>query len=155
MTVSNALPNKISSYSSGIAFWVTQVGQQFLSKFLEYHFGGKGHFSTFKSNERNISDIYVATELCEESKEGFLRMANITRQFRGVYSMCISRAYTCFSLAYPCIHMKYTYYIPGNGLVLFATPKNPHFDPSLTSEILSLKPHKYTWYKHVSQLEIV
>ena len=55
-------PSKISSCSSGIAFWVTQVGWQFLStlilggnicfwaknyleKVLEYHFWGKGHFS--------------------------------------------------------------------------------------------------------------
>ena len=55
-------PSKISSCTSGIAFWVTQVGWQFLStlilwgnicfwaknyleKVLEYHFWGKGHFS--------------------------------------------------------------------------------------------------------------
>jgi len=41
--------------------------------------------------------------------------------------MCISHAYTC-------IHVKYTCYTPGNGLVVSATPKNPHFDPSLISE---------------------
>ena len=35
---------------------------------------------------------------------------------------------------FTCIHVKYTCYTPGNGLVVFATPKNPHFDPSLTSE---------------------
>ena len=41
--------------------------------------------------------------------------------------MCISRAYTC-------IHVKYMCHTPRNGLVVFATPKNPHFDPSLSSE---------------------
>ena len=57
-----APPSKISSCTSGIAFWVTQVGWQFLSTLilwgsihfwaknylenvLEYHFWGKGHFS--------------------------------------------------------------------------------------------------------------
>ena len=33
-----------------------------------------------------------------------------------------------------CMHVKYTCYITGNGLVVFATPKNPHFDPLLISE---------------------
>ena len=55
-------PSEISSCSLGIAFWVTQVGWQFIStlilsgnicfwaknyieKVLEYHFWSKGHFS--------------------------------------------------------------------------------------------------------------
>ena len=64
---------KISSCSSGIAFWVTQVGWQFLStlilggnicqklprKSFRVPFLRQGSF--FKSNERNISE---ATELC-------------------------------------------------------------------------------------------
>ena len=44
-----------------------------------------------------------------------------------VYLMCMHVYFTC-------IHVKYTCYTPGNGLIVFATPKNPHFDPSLTSE---------------------
>ena len=42
--------------------------------------------------------------------------------------------FTCIHVYFTCIHMKYTCYTPGNGLVVFATPKNPQFDPSLTSE---------------------
>ena len=52
-----------------------------------------------------------------------------------------------------CIHVKYMCYTLESGLVVFATPKNPHFDPSLISEwqvnqklqlmILSLKPREY------------
>ena len=48
--------------------------------------------------------------------------------------MCISRAYTCIHVKYTCIHVKYTCYTPGNGLVVFATLKNPYFDPSHVSE---------------------
>ena len=34
---------------------------------------------------------------------------------------------------YTCIHMKYTCYKPGNGLVMLAILKNPYFDPSHNS----------------------
>ena len=32
------------------------------------------------------------------------------------------------------MHVKYTCYTPENGLVMFATLKNPYFDPSHISE---------------------
>ena len=127
-------PSKISSCSSGIAFWVTQVGWQFLftlilggnicfwakyylEKSFRVPFLRQGSF--FKSNERNISE---ATELCEGSKEGFLRMANITRPFQGVWHMY-----------FMCIHVKYTCYTSGNGLAMLAILENPNFDPSHNS----------------------
>ena len=73
---------------------------------------------------------------------------------------------TCISCVYMCISRAYTCNTPGNGLVVFAIPKNPHFDPlthlSVTiqskvtiREILSLKPREYTWNTYVSHLEIV
>ena len=48
--------------------------------------------------------------------------------------MCISRVCTCIHVKYTCIHGKYTGYTPGNGLVVFATLKNPYIDPSHISE---------------------
>ena len=68
--------DKISSCSSGIAFWVTQVGWQFLStlilggnicfwakKVLEYHFWGKGHFS------RAIKGIFLKLQSYVKSQK--------------------------------------------------------------------------------------
>ena len=55
-----------------------------------------------------------------------------------VCTTCISRAYTCIHVKYTCIHVKYTCYTPGNGLVVFATLKNPYFYPSHISEALEI-----------------
>ena len=55
-----------------------------------------------------------------------------------VCSTCISRAYTC-------IHVKYTCYTPGNGLVVFATLKNPYFDPSHISEASEILSCTSSW----------
>ena len=54
-------------------------GQILLRKRFRVPFLRQGSF--FKINERNISE---ATELCEGSKRGFLRMANTTRPFPDV-----------------------------------------------------------------------
>ena len=138
-------PSKISSCSLGIAFWVTQVGWQFLStlilsgnicfwaknyleKILEYHFWSKGHFSrsmrgTFLKFQRHVRG----------QNRGFWGWQTQLDHSQ-VCSMCISRVCTCISRVYTCMHVKYTWYTPGSGLVVFATLKNPYFDPSYISE---------------------
>ena len=72
------------------------LGQKLPRKSFRVPFLRQGSF--FKSNERNISE---ATELCEGSKEGFLRMANITRPFQGVWHVY----FTCIHVYFTCIHV--------------------------------------------------
>ena len=145
-------PSKISSCTPGIAFWGVPIGWQFLftlilsgnicfwaknylEKILEYHFWSKGHFSrsmrgTFLKFQRHVRG----------QNRGFwgwqtqLDHSQVCSMCISRVCTCISRVYTCMHVKYTCIHVKYMCYTPGNGLVVFATPKNPHFDPSLTSE---------------------
>ena len=74
-------------------------------------------------------------------------MVNIIRPFPDVWHVY----FMCMHVKYMCIQVKYMCYTPGNGLVMFASPKNPQFNPSFTiqskvtvGEILSLKPREYT-----------
>ena len=113
-------PREISSCSPGIAFWVTQVGWQFIStlilggkicfwaknyieKVLECHFWGKGPFS------RSMRGIY-------QKLQRYVRGQN--RGFWGwqtqldhsqVYSMCISHVYTCIHVYAREIHVLHTW----------------------------------------------
>ena len=57
-------------------------GQKLPRKSFKVSFLRQGSF--FKINEKGERNISEATELCEESKWGFLRMADITRLFPDV-----------------------------------------------------------------------
>ena len=141
-------PSEISSSSPGIAFWVTQVGWQFISILilggniwfwaknyieivLEYYFWSKGHFSI------SMRGIFLKFQRHVRGQNRGFWGWQTQLDYSQVYSMCISRVCTCISRVYTCmhvkytrIHVKYTCYTPGNSLVVFATLKNPCLDPS-------------------------
>ena len=139
------MPSQISSCASGIDFWEVLKWWQFISvhmllgyfpsraknyleKVLEYHFWGKGHFS------RSMKGIFLKLQSYVRGQKGGFWGWPTQLDHSQMCSTCISRVYTCMHVKYTCIHVKYMCYTRGNGLVVFATPKNPHFDPSLTSE---------------------
>ena len=129
-------------------------GQKLSRKSFRVPFLRQGSF--FKINESNISE---ATELCLGSKLGFLRRANITRPFSDVYYVYC----TCMHVYAREIHV-YTREIHILHTWEWSNCVCHHQEPPLwplahfwvtMREILSLKPHEYTWNTHVSQLKIV
>ena len=95
-------------------------------------------FPSIESGVGNISLIvtfdWIVTQSWVRGQSGGSWGLQTQLDYSQVCSTCISHVYTCMHVKYTCIHVKYMCYTPGNGLVVFATPKNPHFDPSITSE---------------------
>ena len=129
------------------------LGQKLHRKSFRVPFLRQG--SVFKINDRNISE---ATEICEGSKLGLLRMANITSPFPGVQHVY----FMCMHVYAREIHVLHSW----EWSSCVCQPQEPplwpltHLWVTIQSkvtirEILSLKPREYTWNTHVGHLEIV